>query len=75
MMMRSLPLAPSCLLLQVWLPLLPRVGAPGFELVWAQNWSLRAFKGAWWDANAQQVRFLPGASSSGAAGDSLTAVS
>jgi hypothetical protein len=26
---------------QVWLPLLPRIGAPGFELVFAEGWSLR----------------------------------
>lgn len=43
--------------LQVWLPLLPRLGAPGFELVWAENWSLRMYKGAVWDASAQRVRF------------------
>lgn len=47
-------------LAQVWLPLLPRINAPGFELVWTEPWSLRAFKGAMWDAAAQQVRFLPG---------------
>lgn len=41
----------------VWLPLLPRVGAPGFELVYAENWSLRQYKGAVWDVAAQAVRF------------------
>ncbi|KAI7840698.1 hypothetical protein COHA_005620 [Chlorella ohadii] len=49
----------------VWLPLLPRIGVPGFELVWAEGWSVQAFKGATWDASAQQVRFLPGAAGAG----------
>lgn len=49
--------------MQVWLPLLPRVGATGFELVWAENWSLRQYKGAVWDAAAQQVRFAPSVAS------------
>lgn len=31
----------SALRLQVWLPLLPRLGGPGFELVFARNWTLR----------------------------------
>lgn len=74
-------------LLQVWLPLLPRVGAEGFEVVNVKNWSLRCiwfpgvhdgsnawlvperctpvlrrqFKGAVYDAVAQQVRFAPAA--------------
>ena len=67
-------LAACCFALQVWLPLLPRIGAPGFQLVWAEKWSVQLFKGAWWDANAQQVHFMP-AATRGAAGDSPTAVS
>ncbi|KAI3423861.1 hypothetical protein D9Q98_009695 [Chlorella vulgaris] len=41
----------------VWLPLLPRIGAPGFELVFSEGWSLRQYKGAVWDVSAQAVRF------------------
>ncbi|KAL4447267.1 hypothetical protein ABPG77_007300 [Micractinium sp. CCAP 211/92] len=41
----------------VWLPLLPHTQGSGFELVWAEGWSLRQFKGATWDPSEQRVLF------------------
>ncbi|PSC71307.1 glycosyl hydrolase family 43 [Micractinium conductrix] len=41
----------------VWLPLLPRAGGQGFELVWAEGWTLAQYKGAVWDEAARGVRF------------------
>ncbi|KAL4443631.1 hypothetical protein ABPG75_011368 [Micractinium tetrahymenae] len=44
----------------VWLPLLPHAQGPGFELVWAERWSLRQYKGAVWDPTAGRVLFASG---------------
>lgn len=46
----------------VWLPLLPKLGgkSEGFELVYEEEWSLAQFKGAAWDAAAQQIMFADG---------------
>lgn len=41
----------------LWLPLLPHTDGGGYELVWAQNWRLRRYKGAQWDPQARAVQF------------------
>ena len=56
----TMPVAHVCLpppCTQVWLPLLPRAGGQGFELVWAEGWTLAQYKGAVWDEAARGVRF------------------
>lgn len=58
----------------LWLPLLPHTDGGGFELVWAENWRLRRYKGAQWNPQTRAVQFVAGSEDAAGGGSALPAV-